>query len=375
MERDLAAILVLGMHRSGTSACTRILNLCGAAVPADLLPPNHANVTGYWEAKSVVALHESILAQAGSAWDDPTEFSAAWFASPEGGAGVDRLVEVLRAEAGDHPLVVMKDPRACRLVPLWRDALARVEREPLALLLVRHPLEVAASLHARDGMPAAQALLLWLEHVLAAEADTRTMRRVVVTFEQVLADWRAAMRRVEAGFGVALPCEGPDVEAEIAGFLDPSLRHERLPEALLETRPDVSAWVRRVYRWHARAASGAEADPADLDRVRQELRDAAVLYAPLLRWDRQHAREQAARIDEQGRQLQAQAREQALREEAQAAREQANARREQELEGQAAALTADLAREQLARAALAARLAPIERSRVWRLWRWWWQAP
>src|SRR5689334_24554693 len=198
-------LLVLGMHRSGTSACTRLLNLCGGQLPADLLPPNAANVTGYWEPTSIVALHDALLADAGSAWDDPTEFPASWLASPGGQGYVERLVDILRSQVSGGPLMVVKDPRACRLVPLWRQALACVQREPVMLLVVRHPLEVAASLERRDGMPVSQALLLWLEHVLAAEESSRGDRRLIITYDQILSDWRAVMARVETALGIALP--------------------------------------------------------------------------------------------------------------------------------------------------------------------------
>jgi len=283
------------MHRSGTSACTRLLNLCGAHLPGELLPANASNVTGYWEPSSVVALHDALLAAAGSAWDDPTEFPVAWLASRDGQGYVDRLVEILRGEMAANGLTVVKDPRACRLVPFWRQALASVNREPAMLLVVRHPLEVAASLERRDGMPVSQALLLWLEHVLAAEESTRSDRRLIITYDQILSDWKTVVVRVGDVLGIALPNRGPEVDAEIAAFLDPALRHERATPASLDESPEVSEWVRRVYRWHERASHDPNAvSVRELEDVRHEMRQAAVAYAPLVRWYRNQRAQQAA---------------------------------------------------------------------------------
>lgn len=360
-------LLILGMHRSGTSACTRLLNLCGAQLPPDLLPANAANVTGYWEPTSVVALHDALLAEAGSAWDDPTEFPAAWLASREGQGYVGRLVELLRAQMTGGPLMVVKDPRACRLVPLWRQALACVHREPAILLVVRHPLEVAASLERRDGMPVSQALLLWLEHVLAAEESTRGDRRLLVTYDQILTDWRAVMARVESALGVALPHRGPEVEAEIAAFLDPSLRHERATAASLDERPDVSDWVRRVYRWHERASHDPDSvSVAELDDVRRELRHAAVAYAPLLRWYRQERARQASAREQAQRQMDLwDAHEAAWQEQLQGWRA-----REEQLVGALNAMTGSRDEEQRAAAALRERVDAIESDVFWKLRTW-----
>ena len=64
------ALVVLGMHRSGTSALARVLSLRGAALPRQVLPPNAGNEKGYWEPERVVALNERILQSAGLAWND-----------------------------------------------------------------------------------------------------------------------------------------------------------------------------------------------------------------------------------------------------------------------------------------------------------------
>jgi hypothetical protein len=44
-------ILVAGMHRSGTSALTRAINLAGVPLPNDLKGASPNNQDGFWELK------------------------------------------------------------------------------------------------------------------------------------------------------------------------------------------------------------------------------------------------------------------------------------------------------------------------------------
>ena len=64
------AILVAGMHRSGTSAVSRILNLLGCALPKTLSSAGPDNPSGFRESMAIKDLNDAILASAGSAWDD-----------------------------------------------------------------------------------------------------------------------------------------------------------------------------------------------------------------------------------------------------------------------------------------------------------------
>ncbi|HJP99138.1 MAG TPA: hypothetical protein VJ862_11295, partial [Rhodanobacteraceae bacterium] len=74
-------ILVLGMHRSGTSAVTRCLNLLGAEVGSKLLPPAEDNRSGFWEHAEVVAVHEELLGDLDRVWHDGRALPEGWLLS------------------------------------------------------------------------------------------------------------------------------------------------------------------------------------------------------------------------------------------------------------------------------------------------------
>ena len=108
--------------------------------------PAWDNKTGFWEPSNIVAIHERVLESAGSSWHDISAFPRSWFASDVAGSFKRRLVTAVSAEFGESPLFVVKDPRMCRLVPLWQSVLDEIGAMPLFVIPVRNPLEVAASL-------------------------------------------------------------------------------------------------------------------------------------------------------------------------------------------------------------------------------------
>src|ERR1051325_3197571 len=108
------AILVVGMHRSGTSALTRLLSLLGADLPGNLMPPWTDNETGFWESKDLQELHDAMLASCGSSWDDVLPVPPAWFASEVAADFRGQVLAVLERDFAASEWFVIKDPRACR---------------------------------------------------------------------------------------------------------------------------------------------------------------------------------------------------------------------------------------------------------------------
>ena len=264
-------ILVAGMHRSGTSALTRVLTLAGCGLPKTLVEAKPDNVAGFWESPRVVALNDEILASANSCWDDWRPFDCGWHESPAAGELRDRALEVLREEYGASRVFVLKDPRICRLLPFWTDALERFDAQPCVVSPIRSPLDVAASLEARNGIDPFVAYLIWLRHVLDAEADSRGLPRAHVRYDDLLADAPAALDRVCRDLGLSLPGrDGPATEADIDAFLSIDLRHHHRGDDGLLSDTGISEWIRNSFRILAQWTRGEtrRADTGELDRIR-----------------------------------------------------------------------------------------------------------
>jgi hypothetical protein len=222
------AVLILGMHRSGTSAIAHIVNLLGGVAPKDLLSPNEFNPRGYWESSPLRAAHDLLLASAGSCWHDcqrldPDRIETA--ARREGHR--ERIKDAISQEFGDAALFVLKDPRICRFVPLIWSILDELNVRPVAILPVRNPLEVASSLRERDGLTQPKSLLLWLRHVLDAEYYSRAIQRYFLHYEDLLLDWRTCLGRAANGTGLVFPRWSNESESEIDQFLTAELRRQR----------------------------------------------------------------------------------------------------------------------------------------------------
>ena len=113
-----------------------------------------------------------------------------------------RAKEALAEEFGDVGFAVVKDPRMCRLMPFWGPVFAEAKWSVRALLPIRPPLEVSQSLHCRDGISPAYGCLLWLRHVLDAEAETRGMARAFLDWPQFLGNGRNALAQASEQLGV-----------------------------------------------------------------------------------------------------------------------------------------------------------------------------
>jgi hypothetical protein len=229
-------------------------------------PVRGANEAGYWESPAICELHDELLATAGLSWDMPSELPLAWFETPAAAYFKKRMVSTLYRDFGDAPLIVVKDPRACCLVPLWLTVFHDMDIEPGIVIPVRRPGEVAASLEARDGMPLEKSLLLWLQHFLAAEHDSRTVKRSIASYVGLLENWRDVVDKIGVDLALQWPDRDPLTSDKIDDFLSAELRHH-VSSGELRENSDLIAGVETAYSWAVDASLGKLVDPAILDGI------------------------------------------------------------------------------------------------------------
>jgi len=260
-------LLALGMHRSGTSALAGLLCQQGFQAPHNPDGGDAHNPTGYWEPQQIRAFHNSLLEGAQSSWEDPLLPVLPW--QPQN--LMTALADLEQALAADFPapdpqaVALIKDPRQCRLLPVWNDLFERRPYQVAVVLAVRQPEAVAASLVSRDQLPLDRALLLWLSHTLEAERTTRQLPRLVLSYEQLLQDPAAAVQRCQQLAG--LPITTPSAEL-LGHWIRPGLNHHQRSSGGLDPNGESKTllqWANTVYA--ALVEPAAEQQRELLDRA------------------------------------------------------------------------------------------------------------
>jgi hypothetical protein len=256
-------LFVLGMARSGTSALTRVLSLCGGTLPAGLVGAMPDNPLGHWEPRAANVLNEAILHRHGSHMFDPTLRLQEEGAFDGGGkaaciAKIGAFLTTLPAA----PLVVIKDPRITVLSGLWFEAARLAGLDIVTVITVRHPQEVIASLTARGGASSELSSASWLKYNLLAERHTRGLPRVFVEYPNLLDNWRREVKRISTALAIDLDTRD---EGAIEEFLKQDFHRQRHCGPV--TEPFGTDWISAVYEALCAAARDEPWDQSALDRV------------------------------------------------------------------------------------------------------------
>jgi GT2 family glycosyltransferase len=278
------AILIAGMHRSGTSALARVLNLLGADIGTGLLPGRTDNPRGYWEAEAVVALNEECLAHHGRSWHDPRPLPEGWMETPWTQQWRERLRALIAERYAGTPLLLVKDPRIARLLQAWLEELRALGITPHVIITLRHPDEVAASLGKRkhQPLPPAHSRLLWMAHLLDAESASRGVSRAFVSYNRLLDDWRETARGLATRFAIEWPQAPEQTAADIDAFLLRDLRHHQAQQSVVDHRDVLAQHAAALYTRMIEGDPQSDDMRTEFDRQCRRLED-GLIFADALR--------------------------------------------------------------------------------------------
>jgi hypothetical protein len=269
-------VLVLGMHRSGTSALSRVLNLMGLDLGSDLMPaaPDN-NETGFWEHRVLQWINQRTFESLGREWDSVLPLPDGWMDQPQIEGFRSELKEVIQREFGKSALWGLKDPRVCFMLPFWGPLLREMNCEARCVLIFRNPIEVARSLEKRDRLPTSQSYLMWLRSLAEAEHGSRGLPRTMAMYESLLADWKGLVQRIGRDLKIAWPIPIEDATAAVEEFLQPSLRHHQINDGQVFDDAKVPELVRRGYAAVLAAAESGNVDDLSntVDAIERELQN------------------------------------------------------------------------------------------------------
>lgn len=240
-------ILVVGMHRSGTSLAARMINLMGATVgPAEKLLPAHPyyNPTGYWEHTGIIDEHERYLQAHGCGWTTIANFSTNKYLPERRHALIAALRSIVAAIACDGKPLVVKDPRLCLLLDVWAGVVSR----PIHVVVVRDPRKTAASLMAKypHQFTTDYLLALWQKYMQIAIGALCGELVLFVSYARLVTNVGAEHHRLWQGLvEMGVPSLRQLADHELQDLVDDRLdRSEPTSHAHLSTaQADLVAWL------------------------------------------------------------------------------------------------------------------------------------
>jgi hypothetical protein len=226
MSSRQTCIFVLGMHRSGTSAFTGVLNLIGLELGSETTPPSSLeNPKGFFENVKIQNFNKKILRENYSSWDDPF-FNIKQINQLE---YIQEAKDLLEEEFQYFNTFVIKDPRICILFPIWEKACSELNIDIKIIIPYRNPIEVANSLKKRDSLSIEKGMLLWVSHFLFAEKYSRDYLRIFVSFNDLIHHTFDTITRIANSLQIDFSqLQEPHCQDEIKKFLEPSLKHHNI---------------------------------------------------------------------------------------------------------------------------------------------------
>ncbi|WP_431023370.1 sulfotransferase [Halomonas sp. H5] len=143
-------IVVIGMHRSGTSIVAKILEQLGCNMGESLLPSSASNVDGHYEDLRFYELNSLIFSRINKSWDNPPS-------QREVLENSELIYNLYLDEISDRSgFWGFKEPRTSVLLPAIQDLLCDFK----VVYCLRDGADVARSLHTRNGIDVAEGLNL-----------------------------------------------------------------------------------------------------------------------------------------------------------------------------------------------------------------------
>ncbi len=265
-------VVVLGMHRSGTSVVARSLQVMGANLGDRLIQPiKDQNDKGFWEDKDLNSLNDEMLNALNSGWHFLTPIQPADVEKLRKDGYLVRAVAMLREKTSDLPIFGFKDPRVAKLLPFWKEAFAESGLNVSYVLAIRHPLSVSKSLINRNNFDAGKNHLLWLDHVISSLFGTIGENRVLIDYDALMQTPESELAKAAKALGLKI--DKVELESFKTEFLDNQLRHtvyqpndllldEAIPPLVSDIYPellsvarsrqqlDSNAFTQKIEKWN-----------------------------------------------------------------------------------------------------------------------------
>ena len=276
---DRQALVIVGMHRSGTSATTGAMQCVGVQLGEKLYAGHSGiNAKGYFEHSDIADANDAALLSIGSSWDDILPKEDGWWQKQELQPFAAKMKQYIRRDFSQSLLWALKDPRVSRMLPWWMEIFNDEGISPHFVFVVRSPDEVYRSLEKRDGFSREKSFMLWLLHYLEAEKESRGHPRAFVLFENFLEDPTGELLKIERQLGVSFPVPVADAKECLDSFLSKDLRNHKGSDR----KESATSTERLACELESRLRKASQDAQIDTDDLCQQLDDIQAGFPPLL---------------------------------------------------------------------------------------------
>ena len=216
-------VVVLGMHRSGTSLITRSLATLGASFGDNLIPAAKDNDKGFWEDNDIVAFNDELLAACGMKWYSTEEWTIEKIQPDSLKNYQERAIAILRKKLKSTSVFALKDPRISKLFGFWSSIFDLVDNNTMYILAVRSPRSIAESLVKRNNFASYHAYMLWTDYVLTTLTHLKGKKFIKVEYERMIDNSFTEILRI-AEF-LDLDIEKKELENFINHYVETGLEH------------------------------------------------------------------------------------------------------------------------------------------------------
>jgi hypothetical protein len=246
---ETRVIVVIGMHRSGTSAMTRGLEALGVFLGESLNPPSPGiNDKGFFEDIDILDINIRLLGLMRHRWDSVTVAPRPDLSDPAIRDLVGEAIDVLREKLEGPRLFGMKDPRITILLPFWQHVFSLLAVIPSFVIAVRNPLSVADSLRKRDGFSRELGMHLWQKYMLHCLSLDPQAGSVFVEYDRFIEHPADELARIASRIQLDVESRKPAIDDYVNEFLEEGLRHSKYQPEDLQRLSIVPSFVSRTYR-------------------------------------------------------------------------------------------------------------------------------
>jgi hypothetical protein len=233
-------VILLGMHRSGTSLITRGLSACGLELGTNLIGATPFNTKGHWEDRTIYEINERVMELCRAPWDNLKDIPEDFLLREEAQPVFNQACSYIRANFSGYQQWAFKDPRTSRTLPFWQRVFQKCGVKVSYVFVIRNPRSVAESLERFNGAPMANklphhAFALWVSYLAPHFQRLLTEQVAIIDYDDFLETPEQSLRQVAQL--LSLDLDDQPLRDYATHFVDEQLRHTLFDEAIDETTP------------------------------------------------------------------------------------------------------------------------------------------